>query len=103
MTHPSNPKWKIAGKGMTDDEMHFFAEVLKKGPKDPVISGLIRQWDDLWAEWAATGKAQEGMERGGVGATEVDNLFKARLAPKIARFQKTFSEVMGHLSALANK
>jgi hypothetical protein len=88
---------------MTDDDMRFLANVLKEGPKDRVIQGLIKQWDDLWKDWAEVGKAQERLERAGVGGTEADSLFKARLEPKIARFEKTFADLMGHLRTVANK
>lgn len=103
MTSPSDPRWKVAASGMTDDDMHFLAGVLKEGPKDRVLAGLVKQWDDLWKEWAEVGAFQARLERGGVGGTETDNLFKARLQPKIERFQETFAKVMGHIQAVADK
>lgn len=99
----NDPRWKTAGAGMTDDEMHFLAKVLKEGPKDPILAKLHKQWNVLWTDWADVGKFQERLERQGVGATEVDNLFKARLQPEIEQFQKLFNDVMGHLSGIANK
>ena len=107
MPKPSSPDWKAppqktAGMGMTDDEMHFLAEVLKRGQSDPVIKSLFKKWVDLWAEWERAGKFQEKMERAGVGATEVDNIFKG-LIPDIERFRKSFNEIMDHLITIANK
>jgi hypothetical protein len=94
---------RTAGSGMTDDEMHWLANVLKEGPKDRIIAGLIKQWNDLWAAWEAVGRSQASLEKHGVGGTEADTLFKSQLEPKIKRFQETFAKIMGHVSAIANK
>jgi hypothetical protein len=82
---------RTAGSGMTDDEMHWLANVLKEGPKD------------RWAAWEAVGRSQASLEKYGVGGTEADTLFKSQLEPKIKRFQETFAKIMGHVSAIANK
>ena len=101
MHDANDPRWKIAG--MTDAEMNFLAKVLKEGPKDRLLGGLVKEWDDLWKAWAEAGTFQANLEHSGVGATEADTLFKARLEPRIDRFQKNFANLMGHLKATANK
>lgn len=103
MTHPKDPSWKIAGSGMTDADMSFLADVLKKGPKEPELRELVKQWDAMWDAWADAGRQQAALERHGVGSTEADSLFNGIVAPKIKRFQSDFDDLMGHLIKLARK
>lgn len=91
------------GSGMTDDEMHFLAKILKDGKKDPILAKLDRLWTRMWKSWDEVGKSQENLEKRGVGATEVDTLFNSRLRPDIEAFEQHLSQVMQHLKTTAAK
>lgn len=98
-------RWKAvtAGSGMTDAEAKFLAQVLKDGPRDRLLAGLVREWDELWKAWGQAGEFQAGLEKAGVGSTEADTIFKSRLERRIKNFQQSFNDLMGHLTDVAHK
>lgn len=91
------------GAGMTDDEMHFLAKVLKDGQSDFVVKRCVKQWERMWKAWEDAGKTQANLEKHGVGATEAHTLFQSRVQPEMDHFLVLFTSMADHLKAVAAK